>query len=137
MSDEQTTAIIEQAYENFKNGNVPDLLALFAADATWVYPDIAGVAFSGNRTGRELIGEFFASLNDAAESLKFDPQVFTATGAKVIAQGSYTFRTRDGDREYTCDFAHFFEVANGEIRAFQEYTDTAAVLQAYQKAAVV
>ena len=130
MSEPENTNVIRQAYDNFQTGNIPALLQLFAEDITWNYPDTPSVPYAGNKQGRDQVAQFFASLNEAAECLVFDPREYTASGEKVIAQGSYTFRTREGGREYTCEFAHVFVVRDGVIRQFQEYADTAATMLA-------
>jgi hypothetical protein len=134
MSEPENTKVIRQAYDNFQTGNIPALLQLFAEDIGWNFPATPGVPYAGNRQGSDQVAQFFAQLNEAAECLDFNPREYTASGEKVVAQGTYTFRTRDGGREYTCEFAHVFAVRDGVICQFQEYADTAAIMVAYQKA---
>ena len=47
---EQNKAIVEQAYNNFKTGNIEALLSLMADDISWTLPEMEGVPFAGKRT---------------------------------------------------------------------------------------
>ena len=89
---------------------------------------------TGKRSGREQAGQFFASLADSQDVKTFEPREFIAQGEKVVALGSYSWRVKSTGREYEGDWAHVFTIRDGKIAGFQEYTDTAAIADAYQKA---
>ena len=67
---EQNKSIVNQAYSNFKTGNINGILDLITDDVNWTLPQMEGVPFSGTRTGRASVGEFFATLDSTQESLK-------------------------------------------------------------------
>jgi ketosteroid isomerase-like protein len=136
MTETENTEVIRRAYDNFKSGDIPGLLSLFAEDITWTYPEIPNVPFARSRNGRTEVADFFFTLNEVAQCLDFTPREYTPAGTKVITQGTYTFRVRETGRTYTCEFAHFFELKNGQVKNFQEYTDTAANMIAYEKAMI-
>ncbi|HEV7473181.1 MAG TPA: nuclear transport factor 2 family protein [Pyrinomonadaceae bacterium] len=131
---EQNKSIVNQAYNNFKTGNIDGLLNLMADDVTWTLPEMEGVPFAGIRTGRAGVGEFFATLAAVEDSLRFESRELVAEGDKVIALGSYDWRVKTTAREFSGDFAHVWTIRDGKVVAFQEYTDTAAVRDAHQKA---
>jgi ketosteroid isomerase-like protein len=131
---EQNKSIVSQAYNNFKTGNIEGLLNLFADDLTWTLPEMDGVPFAGTRAGRASVGEFFAAVGAAQDALQFEPRELIAEGDKVIALGSYTWRVKSNNREFTSDFAHAWTIRDGKATAFQEYMDTAACRDAHQKA---
>ena len=131
---EQNKAIVEQAYNNFKTGNIEALLDLMSDDITWTLPEMEGVPFAGKRTGRAAVAEFFASVNDSQEVLNFGPRELIAEGDKVVALGSYLWRVRANNREFGGDWAHVWTIRDGKAVEFQEYMDTAAGVSAYQKA---
>ena len=131
---EQNKSIVNQAYTNFKTGNIEALLNLFADDITWTLPEMEGVPFAGARTGRASVGEFFQKVGAAQDSLSFEPRELIAEGDRVIALGSYTWRVKANHREFQSDFAHAWTIGDGKATDFREYMDTAACIAAHQQA---
>jgi uncharacterized protein len=134
MSEQDNIRVVQQAYENFKTGNIQALLGLMSEDIEWNLPAIENVSFSGKRRGRAAVGEFFASLAGSQEPIEFAPEEFIAQGDKVVSLGHYRWRVKETGREYAGDFAHVFTVRNGSVVGFQEYMDTALAAAAHQKA---
>ena len=134
MSEQENTAIALQAYNNFKTGNIQALLDLLSDDVEWTLPEIEDVPYAGKRIGRASVGEFFALVGGNQDVLQFEPREFVAQGDKVVSLGHYEWRVKSSGREFGGDFAHVFTIRNGKIVAFHEYTDTAAVANAYRKA---
>jgi ketosteroid isomerase-like protein len=135
MSEKENLEIVQQAYRNFRAGNIPALLNLLMDDVTWQLPEMENIPFSGRREGREQVTAFFASLADTQESVQFEPREFVAQSDKVIALGRYTWRVKATGREYGGEWAHVFTLREGSISGFHEYMDTAAASAAHQKAA--
>ena len=134
MSEQDNAAIVQQAYDNFKSGNIEGLLDLLSDDVTWQLPEMENVPFGGRRTGRAAVGEFFALVGANQDSLRFDPRETVAQGDKVVSLGQYEWRVKATSREFSGDFAHVFTIRDGQVVAFHEYTDTAACANAYRKA---
>ncbi|HYJ88561.1 MAG TPA: nuclear transport factor 2 family protein [Pyrinomonadaceae bacterium] len=132
---EENKAIVRQAYDNFKAGRIDKLLELMSDDIDWTLPEVEGIPFGGKRSGLKSVGEFFVIVNNSQESLSFEPREVIAEGDKVVALGTYTWRVRSTKREFTGDFAHAWTFRDGKVIRFHEYTDTAALANAYQKAA--
>lgn len=135
MSEQENIALVRQAYENFKAGNIPALLNLLSEDVTWQLPEIENAPFSGRRQGQQQVAEFFSLLANDQDSLQFEPREFVAQNDKVVALGSYNWRVKATGREYGGEWAHVFTVRDGKISGFNEYMDTAAATTAHQKAA--
>ena len=133
MNEQENTRIVQQAYENFKNGDLPALLDLYSDDIDWRLPEVENMPWFGRRNGREETAEFFQSLAEAQDSLTFNPQDFIAQGDKVVALGDYSWRVKATGREFGSDWAHVWTVKNGKLVSFQEYADTAAASKAHQK----
>jgi ketosteroid isomerase-like protein len=131
---ETTTAVAQQAYHNFKTGNIQGLLDQMSDNITWQLPEIEGVPVAGKRTGRDGVKDFFATLARDQEVIEFEPREFVAQGDKVVSLGHYKWRVKDTGRKYISDFVHIFTVREGKIVAFREHFDTAVVAAAYQKA---
>src|SRR5712691_447817 len=131
---EQNRSIVQQAYSNFKAGNIEALLNLMSDDVAWTLPELDGVPFAGKRTGRASVAEFFATVGGSQEVVRFEPREFVAEGDKVVALGSYEWRVKATSREFSGDFAHAWNIRDGKVVDFHEYTDTAACTNAYRKA---
>ena len=130
----QNTAIAQQAYENFKTGNIQALLDQLSDDVTWQLPEIKGVPLAGKRTGRDDVRDFFATVARDQEVLEFEPLEAVAQGDKVVSLGHYKWRVKETGREFESDFVHVFTIRDGKIVAFREHFDSAVVAAAYQKA---
>ncbi len=131
---EQNTAIAQQAYENFKTGNIQALLDQLSDDVTWQLPEVEGVPLSGKRTGRDSVREFFATVARDQEVIEFEPREFVAQGDKVVSLGHYRWRVRGTGREFESDFAHVFTISDGKVTGFKEYFDSATLAAAYRRA---
>jgi len=135
MSPQDNSKIVQQAYADFKAGNIPSLLELVSDSVEWILPEVAGVDVSGTRRGRDGVADFFQTLEQSQEVVRFEPREFVAQGDKVVVLGNYTFQVKGTRRQFTSDWAHVFTIQNGKIVRFQEFTDTAAVSNAYQQRA--
>jgi ketosteroid isomerase-like protein len=131
---EENKRIVEQAYNNFKSGNIEALLDLMADDITWTLPEMEGVPFAGKRTGRNAVAQFFSLVGTSQESVRFEPRDLIAEGDKVVALGSYDWRVKANGREFSGDWVHVWTIRDGKAVEFHEYTDTAACRDAHQKA---
>jgi uncharacterized protein len=133
MNLQENVKIVQQAYENFKNGNIPALLESMADNVEWELPELEGVPAAGKRQGRNGVADFFAKLSETQQVVNFEPTEFVAQDEKVVVLGHYTWRVTASQGQFTSDWAHVFTVRNGRIERFQEYTDTAAVAAAYKQ----
>ena len=131
---EQNVAIVQQAYHNFKTGNIQGLLDLLSEDVTWQLPEVEGVPLAGKRSGRDGVREFFATVARDQDVLEFEPREAVAQGDKVVSLGDYRWLVKATRREFQSDFVHVFTIRDGKIVAFREHFDSAAVAAAYQKA---
>lgn len=134
MNEQENIRLVQQAYDNFKRGDISALLASFSEDIDWDFPEIENVPFAGRRRGHEGAQQFFRSLAESQEVLAFEPQEFFADGDKVVVLGCDTWRVRENGREFRSDWTHAFTIQNGKIAKFKEYMDTAATMTAHQKA---
>ena len=134
MSEQNNAATVQQAYNNFKTGNIQALVDQMSDGITWQLPEIEGVPLAGTRKGRDGVEEFFATLARDQDVLEFEPLESVAQGDKVISLGHYKWRVKETGREFESDFVHVFTIRDGRIVAFREHFDTAVVAAAYQKA---
>jgi ketosteroid isomerase-like protein len=133
MSEHENTELVQQAYGSFRNGDIPAVLDSLSEDVQWVTAEIKGVPVGGTWRGREQVGQFFQTLSDVQEARQFEPREFIAQDDRVVALGHYAWHVESTGREWESDFAHVFTVRDGKITRFQEYTDTAALGDAFRE----
>jgi uncharacterized protein len=132
MSEEENTRLVQQAYRDFQNGDIQGVLGSLSEDVEWVTTQLSGVPVGGTYHGIEGAGRFFSSLVDTQELRLFESREFVAQGEKVVALGHYAWHVKSTGREWESDFAHVCVVRDGKIARFQEYTDTAAIVEAFR-----
>jgi ketosteroid isomerase-like protein len=86
MSEEENTRLVQQAYRDFQNGDIQDVLGALSEDVEWVTTQLSGVPVGGTYHGVEEAGQFFSSLGEAQEPRLFEPREFVAQGEKVVAR---------------------------------------------------
>lgn len=126
--------IAQRSYECFARGDIEGLLALFDARIVWKCPGPADLPTAGTRTGRDEVRAFFGTINELYEFEAFEPRTFLADGDTVVVLGGDRVKVRGTGNVVTEEWAHVFTIAGDRITAFQEYTDTAAVVAEMRKA---
>jgi ketosteroid isomerase-like protein len=133
----KNTQVIRDIYGAFGRGDIAGILSAFADDIVWqpVLGTGAHVPTAGTRHGKQAVAEFFKILGESLTFEQFEPKQFIAEGDTVVALGSYRAKTKGGGT-FAADWAMVFTFAAGRIVAFREFTDSAAINAAFEKAAV-
>lgn len=134
MSEQENIAVVTEAYNNFKTGNIPALVDQMTDDVVWQLPEIKNVAIAGKRTGRDGVTDFFATVARDQDVLEFEPREIVAQNDKVVSLGHYKWRVKATGKDFESDFVHIFTIRDGKIAAFREHFDSAVVAGAYQQA---
>ena|SRR5438132_7347260 len=124
--------LVQQAYGNFRTGNIGALIDQMHDSVVWDVPVIANSNVGGRRLGRTGTLEFFQTLGNDQEPVSFEPKEFFENGDKVVALGSYEWIVRKTGKRWVSEFVHVFTVQNGKVTHFREHTDTAAAEEAYR-----
>ena len=132
MQEAQNTQVVKDAYAAFGRGDVEGILGRLDDGVVWkgVYGARPHVPTSGEHRGKAEVGEFFKPVAQNVKFSRFEPREYIATGDKVVALGHYTATTPIG-KNFDADFAMVFTLRNGKVTEFQEFTDSAAVNDAY------
>ena len=133
MANQDSLNIVQQAYDNFKTGNIPALFDQMDSAVNWQLPEIPGARISGKREGVDGVKEFFTTLAADQEVVTFEPRRFISQGDTVIALGDYEWTVKATGKNFKSDFAHVFTVRDGKIASFQEFMDSSGVADAYRK----
>jgi uncharacterized protein len=133
MDERENTQLVQQAYRDFQNGDIPALLDALSEDVEWVVPEVEGVPGRGTWRGPEQVGEFFRILSDTQEPRQLDLREYVAQGDKVVVLGHYVWHVKATGKEWESDFVHALSVRDGKVTRFQEYTDTAVFGDAFRE----
>jgi ketosteroid isomerase-like protein len=128
--------MVRGLYDAFAKGDVPTVLGAFAPDIVWneaegfVYAD--GNPYIGPQA---VLDGVLIRLATEWEGVSIVPEEFIASGDTVVAQGRYRGKHKVTGRSVNAQFAHVWKLRNGQVVAFQQYTDTAQFRDAAAKAA--
>lgn len=115
--------ILKSGYEDFEKGDVEAVLARMADDIEWIEPE--GMPFRGTYRSPAAVREnVFEPALEGFETFAVEPDRFVDGGSTVVALGAFRATTEDGER-IDSPFAHVWELEDGRIVRFQNYTDTA------------
>ena len=133
MSEAENTKVVQDAYAAFGRADITTLLGYMTDDIQW--QPVIGVAkhvpFSGARTGKAAVAEFFKQVSEAEDFEQFEPREFVAQGDRVVAIGHYRAKAKATGKVFDSPFAMVFTFRGGKIAAFREFTDSAAINAAF------
>lgn len=131
MNIQENKQLVMKGYRLFQSGDIRQLLDLYHEDAEWVTPESEFVPFAGNFHGKQGIAQFFAKLDAAAQTVRFEPKQTIAEGDQVVVTGDATWLAKATGRSYDSPWVHVFTLRNGKVARFMAYYDTAASERAF------
>jgi uncharacterized protein len=133
MGEQENTELVQRTYGSFGDGDIPALLDSLSEDVQWVTAEVEGVPTGGTWRGREQVGQFFETLSDVLEVRQLELREYVAQDDRVVALGHYAWHVKATGKVWESDFAHVLSVRDGKVTRFQEYTDTAALGDAFRE----
>ena len=131
MSETANVALVQSAYDAFGRGDVEAILANVTDDVVWSLEGPLTIPFAGTRRGRQEVRGFFTALGTTQTGQKLEIDEWIAQGDKVATVGYYSFTANATGRSLRARLAHVFTIRDGKIAKFEDFTDTAATLEAY------
>ena len=132
-TDTPNIALVKSLYVAFGKGDIATIVAAVTTDVDWVSTGRASdFPTLGPRKGPGGVGEFFRLVGSSLVFSEFSPKEFYAVGDKVFVLGSYAMTVTKTGKAMQSDWAHIFTIANGKVKAFREFLDTARAAEAYR-----
>jgi ketosteroid isomerase-like protein len=131
MSEQDNVKLIQGMYEAFGRGDMQTIYDSTDPNIVWVDNGPESIPIFGEKHGREGLVNFFTLLADLTDVEMFEPKEFIAQGDRVVALGRYRFRVKATGKAYEYDWAMTFLVKNGLVVRFDEYGDSAQVVEAF------
>jgi|ERR1043165_183443 ketosteroid isomerase-like protein len=131
MSDNITK--LQQMYAAFGRGDIDTILANVTDDVTWGTETVVSgdIPWYAVRSGREGVGNFFATLASEVDFKRFEPSIFAASGDDVFVRVDYDYTFKRNGKGAATGAVHQFTVRDGKVAKFRAFEDTAAVHAAY------
>ena len=116
--DQPNASIIRKAYQDFTQGNIPAVFAVFDPAITWHVPGHSPL--SGDFTGQDQIGGFFKrTLDLSGGAFSIDVHNVLADGDLVVALT--TVKARRNGVAASFREVHVWRLRNGKAVEFREY----------------
>lgn len=114
-------------YQSFGAGDIPTVLAAMSPDIEWREAEgnpyqMDGSPFVGPDS---VVRNLFVKLGEEWENFTVTPQAFHDAGDVVVVEGRYTGKYKATGRDQDAQFCHVWKIADGKIKSFQQYADTA------------
>ncbi len=121
------TALVEEVYQAFKQGNIPFILDQLANDCEWNISGSPLLTYAGTYKGKDT-GRFFKSMDEVIEFTAFDVQdVKELNKDEVIAFGLLSVRSRTTGKEGKSKWVMHWKFREGKVTYFQDYVDTVQI----------
>lgn len=120
------TAIVQQAYTAFGQGDVPAILDLVADEVDWEFVGSENLEYAGLRRNRDEVAAFFAAVAAADAIHVFEPREFIEAGNHVTVLGWEQATALDSSEDFASEWAHVFTVRDGKITRWRGFFNTAA-----------
>jgi ketosteroid isomerase-like protein len=130
---EDLLTLVRNCYAAFAARNVERMCALSAPDCVYEAPGVAEfMPWAHRHEGHAGIAQFVATLDEHLFFDHFQPSAFIVDEAQdmVVVLGRAECRSRATSRGYVNNWAHLFQMRDGQVAVFREYPDTAAQLLA-------
>ncbi|MEE4302601.1 MAG: SMP-30/gluconolactonase/LRE family protein [Wenzhouxiangella sp.] len=128
-STSQTRAVVETAYAAFARGDTEAFAGLMAPEIVWKEAEGNPYADLNPYIGPEAVmAGLMSRLLDDWEAISVAPRELVVEGDRVVAFGRYKQTWKVTGKTLDIPFVHSWTVQDGKIVAFQQYTDTAALV---------
>jgi ketosteroid isomerase-like protein len=129
---EDNTAVIDQLYQAFANGDIPGALANMDPNIEWneaeSFPYADGNPYIGPQA---IVDGVFARIGAEWEYWNLtEIELHEVSNNKVLATLRYQAKYKENGAIIDAQTAHFWTLKDGKIIRFQQYTDTDQVVRA-------
>jgi ketosteroid isomerase-like protein len=132
MNAQENKQVVLRGYQLFQNKDIQGLLELYADDIEWIGYESEYIPFAGAYRGKNQVAEFFSTLDQAQEAIRFEPQNVIAENDKVVVTGQAEWLVKSTGQKYDSFWVHVLTLQDGKVTQFQHYDDTAAAEAAFR-----
>lgn len=127
MNTQQT---IDQFFSHFSQGQLDEMLALFATDFEFEIAVAPHVPWNGPRTSIAELRAFFESFGHT-DTEAFNVEQTILQGEDAVILGRSRFRVKATGKAFDNVFALHIRIVNGKIARYHMYEDSFAIAEAF------
>ena len=117
--------IVRGIYEALAKGDVPGVLASFDAKIQWREAENFLYADGNPYAGPQAVAQgVFQRLVSDVEGFAVVPERYIEGADTVVVEGRYRGTMKATGRGVDAQFAHVWQLRDGKVIRFQQYTDT-------------
>jgi|SRR3990172_541685 hypothetical protein len=117
--------IVKALYDAFGKGDVPAVLGAFDPEIQWREAENFLYADGNPYAGPQAVAEgVFQRIVSDVENFAVLPERFVEGGDTVVAEGRYRGTMKTTGTPVDAQFAHIWQLRDGKVVRFQQYTDT-------------
>src|SRR6056297_3118403 len=122
-------AVVETVYTAFAQGDMEAFAGLMAPDIVWNEAEGNPYADLNPYIGPEAVmSGLMSRLVSEWEDISVTPHEYVVEGDRVVVFGRYKETWKATGRAIDIPFVHSWTVESGKLVAFQQFTDTAALV---------
>lgn len=123
-------SVVDTAYAAFAQGDMDGFAGLMAPDIVWNEAEGNPYADLNPYIGPDAVmSDLMTRLVSEWGDISVTPQEFVVDGDRVVVFGRYTETWKASGTRIDIPFVHSWTVRDGKLAAFQQYTDTAALVE--------
>ena len=121
--------IVRAHYAASAKGNIEEMMAHVSPQVRWT--EMAGFPCAGTWVGPQaVVDNVFAVLGRDWIGYRFELQSLIDGGEHIVGMGSYHGTYRATGKDMQARVAHIWQLRDGKVVAFEQFTDTLLVRQA-------
>ncbi len=125
---------IRAAFKAFATGDAQKFFDLLSVDVVFEFPESTGLPWSGRIVGKTAVAETLAGIAKIGTYTDFRLLDLFVSGPNYMIQMSETFKFFATGESITLEQVFLYKSRDGEIVEVREWTDTAAIRDAYSRA---
>jgi ketosteroid isomerase-like protein len=125
------SALVRSLYDSFGRGGLKSIFDRLDPSIDWIYSTTtSAIPRGGRHSGVEGAASFIKALTSSLDFEVFEPRQFIAAGDNVTILGRTLALVKSTGKKFDSEWAHVFTIKGGKIERFQEFYDTAAIVDA-------
>ncbi|WP_081416828.1 carboxymuconolactone decarboxylase family protein [Arthrobacter castelli] len=125
---DSTGRTVQGFFDSLANGE--PVSAMFAESVDHYVPGAQTVPWTGRRSTRAEVSEFFDLLGEHLQPRSFEVSQLFVHGSDAVALGRFAYTVRSNGRPFEGQFALHLTIENGLITRYHMYEDSYALEQA-------
>lgn len=124
-------SIIKQGYENFAQGNIPGILAIWDENIKWMGAKSFPMFEGGDGVvvgAQNVLQQVLAKIPELYDGFNIDVKALFGSGDKVVMEGFYTGVWKATGKSFVANAVHIWDLKDGKVTRYFQAVDTATVM---------